>query len=201
MTIEELAARIDRLESLEHIRALAADYAKLIDAKDLDAVADLFTEDTAVGTETGRAAKLRSLVRHHGGPGRFGTTVHLIAGHSINLDTVNPARASGVLYCRAEHEIGELWVVATIQYWDRYAKVAGRWLFAARDVKAFSVVDLLERPNGQPVKHRLTHFGLLETAELPAAWPTWNAFWQRERRDPRIPAPERAADLGTSWFW
>lgn len=79
--LTELARRVDELDAREQIRTLAADYAKWIDAKDLVAVGRLFTPDTVVGEERGRDAKVRALVRNHGAPGRFGTTIHLVCGH------------------------------------------------------------------------------------------------------------------------
>jgi ketosteroid isomerase-like protein len=183
-----LLERIDRLESIEAIRQLAADYAIRIDAKDLEGVAELYVDDVAVGPETGREAKVRALVRNHGGPGRFGVTIHLVMGHSIAVDADDADHATGVVSCRAEHEIGDRWVIATIQYWDDYVRRGGRWRFRTRDIKAFYVVDVLERPTPRRVTQQLTHFGVLDEAELPAAWPTWGPFWERQGRDPGQPA-------------
>jgi hypothetical protein len=175
-----LVARVERLEAAEAIRDLAARYARYIDAKDMRALVELFVDDVAVGREVGREAKLRAFVKNHGREGRFGTTIHLVTGHSVDLGAVEPDRATGVVYCRAEHEIGDTWVVATIQYWDAYERRGGRWLFAERDIKAFYVVDVLERPNGERVKRQLTNVGTLERAELPEAWPSWGSFWKEQ---------------------
>lgn len=176
-----LIARIDRLEAAEAIRDLAARYARYIDAKDMRPLVQLFVDDVVVRDEVGRDAKLRAFVGNHGPEGRFGTTIHLVTGHTVDLDRADPDRATGVVYCRAEHEIEDRWVVATIQYWDRYERRDGTWLFAERDIKAFYVVDVLERPNGELVKQRLTNVGMLEKAELPYAWPSWSAFWEEQR--------------------
>lgn len=188
MHIARLAERLDHLESRDEIRQLAAEYARLIDGKDLEALTMLFTEDTPVGDAVGRKAKLDALIRNHGAPGKFGTTIHLISGHSITLDESDPDRATGVLYCRAEHEIGRKWVIATIQYWDEYSRRSGSWLFHRRDIRAYYVVDVLERPTPAPVTQSLTWFGVLEEAQLPAAWPSWSAFWEAQGRDPHTPA-------------
>jgi hypothetical protein len=61
------------------------------------------------------------------------------------------------------------------------------WLFAQRDIKAFYVVDVIGRPNGERVKS-LTIVGMLETAELPRAWPSWRPCWGAAGRD-----------LGAAW--
>lgn len=175
-----LGTRLERLEAVEAIRDLAARYARYIDAKDMPALVDLFVADVTVGEEVGRAAKLRAFVRNHGREGRFGTTIHLVTGHTIDFDAAERGRATGVVYCRAEHEIEDTWVVATIQYWDTYARRPEGWRFAQREIKAFYVVDVLERPNGERIKRRLTNVGLLEEAELPQAWPSWSAFWEQQ---------------------
>jgi ketosteroid isomerase-like protein len=175
-----LVARLERLEAAEAIRDLAARYARYVDAKDMDALVQLFVDDVVVGAEVGRDARRRAFVRNHGRGGRFGTTIHLVTGHTVDLDQSAPDRARGVVYCRAEHEIDDKWVIATIQYWDEYERRDGAWQFAVRDIKAFYVVDVLERPNGDLVKQRLTNVGVLEKAELPFAWPSWSEFWRQQ---------------------
>lgn len=67
---------------------------------------------------------------------------------------------------------------ATIQYWDRYERRADGRYFAQRNIDAFYVVDVLERPNGERVKSQLTNVGMLEDAEPPRAWPSWRSFWE-----------------------
>ena len=48
MPDEALLARIDRLESLDEIRQLAAKYSLALDMRDLDAMVNLFPEDVRV---------------------------------------------------------------------------------------------------------------------------------------------------------
>ena len=53
---DELLARVDRLESLDAIRQLAAKYSLALDMRDLDALVNLFPEDVKVGRDkVGRA--------------------------------------------------------------------------------------------------------------------------------------------------
>jgi hypothetical protein len=160
----DLLVRLDRLESREAIRQLAAEYARLIDAKDLAAVADLFVENVKVGDESGR----------------FRRTIHRVSGHSIDLDPSDSDLATGTVYCRAEHEFGDLWVIAVIQYWDTYARRGGTWLFEDRVIQTFYVTDVLERPNGVAIKHVVTNTGAATVATLPQAWPSWEPFCRAE---------------------
>ena len=175
----DLLRRLDRLEALEAIRAIIARYAVLVDARDVEGLLDLYVPDFNVDARrTGRDA-LRESFRHMlGGNGIFRTTVHFVGQHDISFDEEHPDRARGVVYCRAEHEFPELWVISTLQYWDRYERRNGRWLFAERRLRAFYTTDVLERPNGPDrVKRQVTDVGLLGKAEVPEAWATWQQFW------------------------
>ena len=175
----ELLRRLDRLESLEAIRALIARYAVLVDARDVDGLLELYVDDFRVGRDRTGPAALRDSFRHMlGGNGVFRTTVHFVGQQDITFDEADPDRARGVVYCRAEHELPDLWVVSTLQYWDRYERRDGHWLFAERRLKAFYTCDVLERPNGpNRVKRQVTDVGLLGKAEVPEAWATWHRFW------------------------
>jgi hypothetical protein len=184
--MEALLERLDRLETREAIRQLATEYARLIDAKDLRAVADLFVPDVRVGDEVGREARYQAFRSNHGRDGHFRRTVHLVSGHSIELDPTDPDSASGTVYCRSEHEVGELWVLAVIQYWDTYSRRDGRWLFEDRLIQTFYVADVLERPNGRGVKHVLTNTGTVSVATLPQAWASWAPFCRAEGIDPEV---------------
>ncbi|MCB1844248.1 MAG: nuclear transport factor 2 family protein, partial [Halioglobus sp.] len=56
MSDRDLLARIDRLESLDEIRQLAAKYSLSLDMRDLDAHVNLFAPDIRVSREkTGRS--------------------------------------------------------------------------------------------------------------------------------------------------
>lgn len=187
---DELMRRLDEVESREAIRHLVAEYARLIDAKDLRALADLFVPDVQVGDEVGREAKRRAFLSNHGRDGHFRRTIHLVSGHSIELDQDDRDRATGTVYCRCEHEMGELWVIAVIQYWDSYSRRDGRWLFEDRLIQTFYVADVLERPNGNAIKHVLTNTGATAVATLPQAWPTWADFCLAEGLDPDVGRPQ-----------
>jgi hypothetical protein len=169
---------MDRLEAYEEIRQLAARYGVLVDARDLDGLLELYSSDTPVGSRTGREALRRSFGRRLGAESWFRVTVHFIGNHMIDLDPDDPDRAAGVVYCRAEHEFEDQWVVSTLLYQDEYVREDGRWRFYQRGMKAFYVADVLERPNGPDrVKRQLTEVGLLGRPEAPECWPSWQRFW------------------------
>jgi hypothetical protein len=167
--MDDLAHRIDRLESREAIRQLVSHYGVLIDSRDLDGLTNLFVDDARVTrTERGREpmrALLEKLCR------QFTTSIHFVGNQTINF--VDDDHAEGVVYCKAEHEVGEQWIVMAIQYWDRYERRDGQWLFTGRKVKHWYAVDALERPIG-PDK---TRWKVLEPESIPMDYESWGRFW------------------------
>jgi hypothetical protein len=166
----ELAQRIDRLESREQIRNLVARYAVLIDSRDLDALVDLFVEDVRVTRETrGREVMktlIDSLVR------QFTTSVHFVGAQT--LEFLDDDHAEGVVYCKAEHEYGDEWIVMAIQYWDRYERRDGTWMFTGRQIQHWYATDMNDRPTG-PDK---TRWPVTGAETLPHAYGSWHRFWQ-----------------------
>jgi len=155
----------------EEIRQLGCRYAEAVDSRDLPALVELFVEDVQVGRDKfGRDA----LAEWFDGVLRtFGISIHFIGNHRITID--DDTHASGVVYCRAEHEVGDSWVVMMIQYWDTYQRVDDRWLFRRRREKVWYGADATQSPAG-PLKDRWPGRDPAEAA-LPEAWPSWRSFW------------------------
>ena len=99
----DLARRIERLEATEAIRQLAARYALALDSRDVQTLASLFVPDVETGDgRVGREALAEwfdPILRP------YATTFHFIGNHIIDL--VDDDHATGVVYCRPEHEVGE----------------------------------------------------------------------------------------------
>jgi len=181
MTTTELVpeGRLRVLEAYEQIRQLAARYALAFDSRDIDELTGLFVEDvrTADG-RVGRAALAESLdavLR------RFATTFHLIGNHIIDL--VDEEHATGIVYCRPEYEVGDLWIVMPLQYWDRYELREGTWYFESRSVHAFYAADVTENPAALPDRFHFPGSQLLATADLPERWESWQRFWAADSAD------------------
>lgn len=177
----DLSARVERLESIDAIRQLAARYAVALDARDLDALVGLFVDDVRVGDRHGHDA-LRAFFDTS--LREVGVTVLHVAGHVIDLDTDRPGRATGIVSCRAEVELlpdsgsgASTWVVQAIQYHDSYARTAGGWRFVRRrhllTYGAPIGVDPLTLP---PADWPASQIG---RGELPESLPTWQSFWGR----------------------
>jgi hypothetical protein len=145
--VSDLEARVDRLESLEAIRNIVARYPLYLDARDIDGVVGLFVEDVRAypGAPRGRGP----LHEHYTNLCKqWGVTCHVNSANAV-FEFVDDDRAEGHIYCRAEHEIGDQWVVAMLRYHDRYERRDdAKWYFRWRRVHLFYVTDLLDRPVG-----------------------------------------------------
>lgn len=185
-SLDDLAKRLQRVEDTLDIQQLAVRYAMAVDERDIDAWVELFIPDVIIGRgQVGRdalrdviAAQLRLFYR----------SIHQIVGHRIEL--LNADHATGAVYCRAEHEVGDQWIVIAIRYDDEYQKIDGSWYFVRRNDKHWYEADLATRPQdvafsgwpGAPMRPRLPDSA------------SWATFWDRAdttavTRHPLTPPP------------
>ena len=100
---------------------------------------------------------------------------HLIGNHLIEL--VDESRARATLYCRAELQYGDQWIVIPLVYEDECVRREGAWLFERRHARAFYAADVLARPTEMPGRFAAITHPDVTGAELPEAWPSWQRFW------------------------
>lgn len=106
----------------------------------------MFVEDVQLGPGVvGRSALKASFDEMLSGQG---VSILATSTHAIDFD--DPDHAHGVLYCRAEFESGDKWIVQSIAYHDRYERHGGTWLFRGRKHLLFYGGDVLTRPNTLP---------------------------------------------------
>lgn len=169
--MDDLLARIDRIESYQAIQQLPIRYALAVDGRDLDAWVNLFIEDV----DCGRYGKGREALKGFIAPlvADFYRCQHQICGQKIEF--IDADHATGATYCRAEHEDGDKWVVMAICYFDEYARRDGQWYFVRRKEQHWYATDVLERPSGP----NFSNWPGQDTPppKLPASFPTWTAFW------------------------
>ncbi|NWG52156.1 MAG: nuclear transport factor 2 family protein [Hydrogenophilaceae bacterium] len=168
-----LEERIDRIESILAIQQLAIRYAIAIDSRDLDAWLMLFPDDV----DCGRRGRGREALRGFIAPllKDFYRSVHLICGHQIDL--TGPDQATGRVYCRAEHERGEEWIVQAICYFDAYVRQNGVWYFARREEDFFYSADALERPQQAEFTRWPGPAPKFQPKMMVSRFPTWRSFW------------------------
>ena len=183
-----LAERVERIEAHLAIQQLAIRYAMAVDARDMDAWVGCFRPDVDMGRHgTGREALRRyidPMVR------RFYRSVHQICGHRIELATKDTA--TGAVYCRAEHEVGDEWIVMAICYFDEYARVDGEWFFSRRRERHWYAADVTRTPQSQG----FAGWAGSGKPALPAEFATWASFWDGDGRVvtlTKAPAPHGAA--------
>lgn len=181
-----LEARIDRLESLDAIRQLAAKYSLALDMRDMDAMVNLFEENVRVGKDASGRQALRAYMD---GTLRspFTGTSHHIGGHIIEFD--DPDHAHGICYSKNEHETGDEWVIMQMMYADDYVRVDGRWHFARRLPLYWYATDLNKPPIGEN-KMRWPGTDWVE-GNFHKLFPSFAEFWAREG-DHGGPVPEPA---------
>jgi hypothetical protein len=166
-----LAERLDRIESSLALQQLPIRYALAVDGRDIDAWIGLFTKDVDCGRYgTGREA-LRTTIE----PPLTGVyrTMHQICGHEFHF--LDADHAAGHVYCRAEHEIGDEWMVMGICYFDDYVRQDGEWFFRRRKERHWYAVDLRDGPPQAPFGPWRDH----APPSLPASFPTWAKFWEK----------------------
>lgn len=188
---QSLEQRLDRLESLDAIRQLAAKYSLSLDMRDLDAHVNLFASDIRVSREhTGRAHLKRWLddtLRV-----QFTGTSHHIGGHVIEFEDAD--HAVGVVYSKNEHETpvesgDDEWVIMQMMYWDQYERIDGQWFFRRRLPCYWYAVDLNKPPVGDN-KMRWPDRERYDGA-YHELWPSWQQFWANPPGDdvPEVAAP------------
>jgi len=185
--LEDFAARLDRLESLDAIRQLAAKYSLALDMRDSDAWVNLFPEDVRVGGgKSGRKALRDWFDETHAK--QFDGTSHHIGGHVIDFD--DPDHAQGVVYSKNEHETGAEWVIMQMMYFDQYERIEGRWYFRRRLPLYWYASDL----NKPPIGSRKMRWPGVPPYEgsFHDLFPSWTAFWARSGEPSEAPVAEPA---------
>jgi hypothetical protein len=189
--------RLARIEARLEIGQLPIRYALAVDQRDVDTWAALFVPDVNLGRHgIGREAlqqwispQLRLFYR----------SIHLICGHRIELGPdqpdqpdqpdLGPVTAVGQVYCRAEHEVDNRWIVMAIRYDDVYRRVEGEWLFERRHEQHWYATDLSEHP--QSVDFDSWNTG--GPPRLPGTEPAWHRFWAGQDQ---VPSGHPAAEPG-----
>ena len=134
MSVEE---RLQRLEDLEAIRALIAEYRRALDEKDFEAYAALFGDDGEFVTDgrrvRGRAEILAMLAQLQSTGAlteRAGDDRHLVANVEIAVDGDRATARSTWVYLTREGEEPTLAMVG--HYDDELRRTAAGWRFARR---------------------------------------------------------------------
>ncbi|WP_341862035.1 nuclear transport factor 2 family protein [Gymnodinialimonas sp. 57CJ19] len=177
--LNDIRARLDRIEAREEIRQLPSKYALALDMRDMDALVGLFPEDVrAGGGKVGRGA-LKAWFTQTLSQQFTGTSHHV--GNQI-IEFLDPDTAVGIVYSKNEHETGDEWVIMQMMYHDRYERIGERWYFRSRQPLYWYATDLNKPPLGNQ-KMRWPGRDPYEGG-FHDLFPSWAAFWSREGSGP-----------------
>lgn len=169
MTDIDLAERVRRLEDREAIRTLAARYGYVIDNRDMDGIALLFTRDGVFRSRDGvMAARGRDAVLQQF-RGRFdalGLSLHWTHDHVITLDPEDRDRATGWLSSHAELMRNGRPMVTALRYEDVYRREDGEWRFADRALSFWYYADVREYAEMLASELRMRAYGDRRRADL-----------------------------------
>jgi len=174
MTDDSLAARIERIEDREAIRALCSRYSLAVDDHDFDTLGSLFATDAFYGwvdappQAEGRAA-ITELLRSR--IGSAGPSFHVNHDMIVDWDAADRGRATGIVFCHAEVIPAGKHLVGAIRYRDSYVKADGRWLFAERFLSFLYFTPVDEYPGILGLRERLR----MMNPPAAAHWPQWQA--------------------------
>tara|TARA_B100000929_G_scaffold246038_1_gene204394 strand:+ start:75 stop:632 length:558 start_codon:yes stop_codon:yes gene_type:complete len=175
LTIEE---RIYFIEQREKIRELVCDYSMAVDDRDIDTIANLFTEDGVFAHADGTAAmeSRQEIVDFYDGRlGSMGATYHFPHGHKITF--VDETHASGIVLAHAELSQEGKTYYTGLRYMDNYRKEDSQWRFTERLLKFVFFMPMEEWAKdgmAQQNRKRFPGEGQLPT-DLPEMQPTWIA--------------------------
>lgn len=167
----ELVQRLERVEARLAIGELPARYALAVDSRDIDGWLGLFVADVNCGTHGQGREALRKFIEPN--LRTFYRSVHQVCGQTI--DFLDDDTATGTVYCRAEHEDGDQWIVMAIIYFDKYVRREGRWFFERRRERHWYAADIVERPRPP---FQLWDANVQDVPTLPKDFPSWDKFWQ-----------------------
>ena len=127
----DLEARIQRLEDIEAIKRLKYKYARCLDCKDWDRLAECFTEDAVVDYSQGKfhyegtKAILQFLTDNLGSHDRI--TSHQMCQPEIELTSPTTANGSWAMRDYVIDKTLNIGVSGAAFYYDEYVKRDGEW--------------------------------------------------------------------------
>lgn len=177
MNDPEILRRLERMEASIAIQQLPVRYAMAVDCRNMDDLADLYVDDI----DFGQLGKGREALKIYftAATSAFYRSVHQIMGHKF--DFLDDEHAVGQVYCRADHERGDTWIVAQMCYFDKYIRRDGKWYFAdKRDFDFYYCADSLEHPQDVGFQRFVVPGMKLDVPMMIERFPSWKVFWDRQ---------------------
>jgi uncharacterized protein (TIGR02246 family) len=175
-SVEALASALQSLLDQQAIRDLVAIYSVARDDNDMESLLDTFAPEGSfvIGgvPVTGHAA-LREF--YAGNMDRYTTSLHTTHTHVIQPGAAD--QASGLVTGHAELSLGDTLMMAAYRYADRYAKLAGRWVFTERILRFMYAVPFGDMATSFTSAKRMRWPGTEPAlADYPETLPTWTTY-------------------------
>lgn len=176
--IDDLRARLDRLEARNEIAELVSGYAVACDEHDMPRLVGMFTENACFDSPSGlMEAKGRVAI-----DAMFvklfkirGPACHWTHDHFVTFGT-NPSEATGLVFSHAETSPHAEMSLAAMRYEDVYRREEGHWLFARRRISFLYYLPARDFAQALVSPMRLTVSGRRQQADYPESLPSWQAF-------------------------
>ncbi len=173
------ATEDDRIEALlarDEIRSLPIRYAAAVEARDVDAMAELFSPHARFGSYGEGPDGLRRLMTDSLTGSLF--AVILVANHLIDLHDESHGSGQVWAHCYA-HTRADGFLDQLIKYEDQYEKLDGRWLFTHRRHRLWYGTAHTRSPLAQPAANwPRSQVGV---GDIPLADPEFVAWWRSVR--------------------
>ena len=180
----DILRRLRRIEDRFDLSDLVARYGQLLDDRDLDAVAELYSEDSSFDSLTGPVSGRRAVVGYYAERlGAGGVTYHYPHSQVITFSDDDDDSATGVVHAHAEMEIDGITLVIALRYLDEYSREGGRWRFRSRTAQQLYALPLDELATqlGSDTRKRWPGMEPM-AADIPESLPSWQAFEQSRRQ-------------------
>ena len=175
MADSESARHLAVLLARNEIRELPYRYAAAIEARDVDAMTELFAPDARFGEYGSGPDGLRRLMLDSLEGSLF--AVILVANHLVEFDDDEHATGQVWAHCYAQTR-DEGFVEQLIRYEDRYERIGGRWLFAHRRHRLWYGVAHERSPLAQRAAD--WPHSQIGVGDIPLADQDFTAWWRAQ---------------------
>jgi uncharacterized protein (TIGR02246 family) len=178
-TLTNDATVTERLRVIEDklaLNELVARYCAALDDCDMEALADLFTEDASFGSTTGKGASGRDTLLGFIESRAASEDWSFHYPHTHMVELVSDTEARGVVTMHAEMGVdGGRCIQSAMRYNDEYLKVDGKWRFHKRLIQYWYCMDLGTLAGGYDNAQR-KQWPYTAAADLPESLETWRAL-------------------------
>jgi SnoaL-like protein len=145
--MNELEARVRRLEDRERIEELAVRYGFCVDDRDFDGIRALFSPTATLRTKAGviKGSNQDEVVAYFTKHlPNLTPSNHFVHGHVIEFDDSDPDTATGIVSSHAEMVRNGIPMITAMRYYDTYRRVDGQFVFEERVQTYMYFVDVRE---------------------------------------------------------